>query len=170
MNINNVMEYYIMEGFYFIVIVIAIIMLILLLAYIGTQMTGPRTGTDTLFPPVKNTCPDLWTADSTGKCIIPANVNGTAGSTGPFDVNKNIGTLNKLESDGTSIYDPATCVVAGTCINGYSEAIAGTPANIDFNDTTWEAEGKSSDCAKLSWAKTHSIHWDGISNYNQCVE
>jgi hypothetical protein len=158
-----------MEGFYFIVIVIAIIMLILLLAYIGTRMTGSGKGSGTMFPPVKNTCPDLWTADSNGNCIIPVNAGvGAIGSTGPFDVNKNIGTLNKLETDGTIIYDPATCAVAGTCINGYSEAIAGTPANIDFNDTTWEAEGKSSDCAKSSWANTHGIHWDGISNYNQC--
>jgi len=157
-----------MEGFYFIVIVIAIIMLILLLAYIGIRMTGPRTGTDTIFPPVKNTCPDLWTADSTGKCIIPANATGEVGSTGPFDVNKNIGSLNKLEPDGTIIYDPATCANAGTCINGYSPAIGGTPANIDFNDTTWEAEGKISDCAKSVWAIEKGIHWDGISNYNQC--
>ena len=143
-----------MEGFYFIVIVIAIIMLILLLAYIGTRMTGARAGTDTMFPPVKNTCPDLWTADPDGNCIIPANAAGT------LDENKNIGDLND--------YNPDTCVDNNTCINGYSPMTGASPANINFNDISWDSMGMNSDCAKSSWANTHGIHWDGISNYNQC--
>lgn len=62
-----------MELFYIIVASIAAILLILLLTYVGillsyNQSTAP-------YPPVSNTCPDMWAVDSNGNCIIPTNGN-----------------------------------------------------------------------------------------------
>jgi len=152
-----------MEWFYFIVIAIAIIMLILLLAYIGTRMTGDRPESDTIFPPVKNTCPDLWKADASGKCIIPTD------SSGAFDEKQNVGTVASLL--GSATYD-TTCLTNGTCVPGYTASTgSGTssvPATIDFNEESWGGQGMSSDCAKSTWVNTNAILWDGVSNYNQC--
>lgn len=138
-----------MEWFYFVVIVVAIILLIIMLTYIGTRMVSDsRSGvTTSVFPPVKNTCPDLWESTMAGNmvsCKIPPSSASNVGNlytNGESDaVNFNIGT------------------VLGTVEN----------RTVTFAANTENTMGTSSDCAKKKWANTHGILWDGISNYNQC--
>ena len=138
-----------MEWFYFIVIAVAVILLIIMLTYIGTRMvSNQKTGnTSSVFPPVKNNCPDLWKSNMIGNtvtCKIPASTGSNVGDLYTNDkgdeVNFNIGT------------------VLGT---GPDKAVA---FSIDNANTM----GMSGDCAKKKWANTHGILWDGISNYNQC--
>ena len=138
-----------MEWFYFIVIAVAVILLIIMLTYIGTRMvSNQKTGnTSSVFPPVKNNCPDLWKSTMVGNtvtCKIPASTGSNVGDLYTNDkgdeVNFNIGT------------------VLGT---GPDKAVA---FSIDNANTM----GMSGDCAKKKWANTHGILWDGISNYNQC--
>jgi len=138
-----------MEWFYFVVIVVAIILLIIMLAYIGTRMvSNRRNGVGaSVFPPVKNTCPDLWESTMSGNmvsCKIPAS----SGS--------NVGNLyTNGESDAVN-YDIGT--VSGSVAN----------RTLTFSANTENAMDTSGDCAKKKWANTHGILWDGISNYNQC--
>ena len=138
-----------MEWFYFVVIAVAVILLIIMLTYIGTRMvSNQKTGnTSSVFPPVKNNCPDLWKSNMIGNtvtCKIPASTGSNVGDLYTNDkgdeVNFNIGT------------------VLGT---GPDKAVA---FSIDNANTM----GMSGDCAKKKWANTHGILWDGISNYNQC--
>ena len=138
-----------MEWFYFIVIVVAVILLIIMLTYIGTRMvSNKKTGKgSSVFPPVKNNCPDLWKSTMVGNtvtCKIPASTESNVGdlyTNGKSDeVNFNIGTI------------------LGT---GADKAIA-------FSSNDANTLGMSGDCAKKKWANTHGILWDGISNYNQC--
>jgi len=138
-----------MEWFYFVVIVVAIILLIIMLAYIGTRMVSNKTNGkgSSVFPPVKNNCPDLWKSNAIGKtvsCTIPAPTESNVGdlyTNGKDDsVNYNIGAI--LES--------------------------GEDKSVVFSTDNANTLGMSGDCAKKKWANTHGILWDGISNYNQC--
>jgi hypothetical protein len=140
-----------MEWFYFIVIAIAIIILILLLAYIGISMSTNPKGISTEFPPIKNSCPDLWTADpdTDNKCIIPVKPDNT------YDTTRNVGTATDFSH-------------ADTNTHGFSAYTEGYPAAINFNDPGWAGEGKTTDCTKKDWANANQISWDGISNYNTC--
>ena len=81
-----------MEWFYFITIAIAIILLIVVLTFIGTSMVGNKKGSnpDEVFPPIKNTCPDLWSSeiDGDGKvwCKVPeAGTGNVGGGTGEYN-------------------------------------------------------------------------------------
>lgn len=138
-----------MEWFYFIVIAVAVILLIIMLTYIGTRMvSNQKTGnTSSVFPPVKNNCPDLWKSNMIGNtvtCKIPASTGSNVGDLYTNDkgdeVNFNIGT------------------VLGT----------GPDKSVAFSIDNANTMGMSGDCAKKKWANTHGILWDGISNYNQC--
>jgi hypothetical protein len=138
-----------MEWFYFVVIVVAIILLIIMLAYIGTRMvSNKKTGnTSSVFPPVKNNCPDLWKSNTVGKtvsCTIPASTES------------NVGDLYTNGKDDS--------------VNFNIGAILGTGADkaVVFSSDNANTLGMSGDCAKKKWANTHGILWDGISNYNQC--
>ena len=135
-----------MEWFYFVVIVVAIILLIIMLAYIGTRMVSDsRSGSGaSVFPPVKNTCPDLWESTMSGNmvsCKIPAS---SASNVGDLYTNGQSDAVN---------YDIGT--VSGSLAN----------RSVTFSSNTMDTTG---DCAKKKWANTHGILWDGISNYNQC--
>jgi len=138
-----------MEWFYFVVIVVAIILLIIMLAYIGTRMASDsRSGvTTSIFPPVKNTCPDLWESTMSGNmvsCKIPPS---SASNVGDLYTNGQSDAVN---------YDIGT--VSGSLTN----------RTLTFSANSENAMDTSGDCAKKKWANTHGILWDGNSNYNQC--
>jgi hypothetical protein len=138
-----------MEWFYFVVIVVAIILLIIMLAYIGTRMVSDsRSGVgSSVFPPVKNTCPDLWESTMSGNmvsCKIPASSAS------------NVGDLYTNGKSDAANFDIGT--VSGSLEN----------RTVTFSANTENTMGTSGDCAKKKWANTHGVLWDGISNYNQC--
>jgi len=134
-----------MEWFYFITIVIAIILLICALAFIGMRMNTTKVAGDdgNIFPPIKNSCPDLWKSEKDGDttwCKVP-----------------NEGTINRGNLETEKIVD----------IIGYQER--NTEHWINFNHADWEADGVGSgDCIKKNWAGMNGISWDGYTNYNQC--
>ena len=54
-----------MEWFYLTVLSIAILLLIIMLTFIGTRIGKNEKSDNTsndVFPPVQNSCPDLWQA------------------------------------------------------------------------------------------------------------
>ena len=137
-----------MEWFYFITIVIAIILLICMLTFIGMRMVGNKKGSnaDDTFPPIKNTCPDLWESkidDGKVWCKVP---DASAA---------NVGNLN----------------VASTQIQSTIATLGGSEYKA-VNNVAWAnfQNSDTSDCAKKTWASTNSITWDGITNLNQCDE
>jgi len=127
-----------MDNFYMIVIIVAIIALIGVLTYVGMIMAYGE-GTE-VYPPQSTTCPDYWVIDENKKCIVPS------------DGDKNTGSL--YESGLLSESAKQTIGIEGTTA-------------IDFAHDDWKASGQPI-CAKQTWAKTHGIVWDGISNYNDC--
>ena len=129
-----------MELFYIIVLGIALVILIIILAIIGVGMKNNKGAGD--WPPVEATCPDYWTIDGSGNCIIPKNGSRNTGSI--YSGN----TIASTFSSTTKGYFASTQTTS-------------TP-NIDFNDLYYIT------CNKQKWAKTNGIYWDGYSNYNNC--
>ena len=129
-----------MEWFYFITIVIAIVLLIITLTFIGTRMAGSKKGNDKAFPPVKNSCPDLWEADVD-------------------DDNKTWCKVPESSNKGN--------ITDYTTVPGYSTR-NGTGQWVNFNSDDWNTGSGTTECAKTNWARANSISWDGVSNYNQC--
>lgn len=128
-----------MEWFYLTVLSIAIILLIIMLTFIGSRIVNnDKSSTTDIYPPVQNTCPDLWQAEQVAdiiQCTIPTN--GT-----------NIGNLKGSKR----ITDLAAGEIIG--LNTNKDAI---------NFASYETE-----CDKKRWADKYNIKWDGVSNYNQC--
>jgi hypothetical protein len=128
-----------MELFYIIVLGIALVILIIILAIIGVGMKNHGNSGD--WPPVEGTCPDYWTVDGSGNCVIP--LTSTSRNVGSIFTN---GNLNL--SSNTPGFSSSTLTTS-------------TP-NINFNDPYYIT------CNKQKWAKTNGIYYDGYSNYNNC--
>lgn len=139
-----------MEWFYFITIAIAIILLIVVLTFIGTRMVGNKKGgnTDAAYPPITNTCPDLWEShmDENKKIWCKVPKYGTS----------NIGSLRPSRSADIVQSDKYPKIV--------KENKDGT-VNNDWADIQ---DNEIPICSKKGWANMNNIAWDGISNYNQC--
>lgn len=135
-----------MEWFYLTVLAVAILLLIIMLTFIGTRIKNNEKSADSsnnVFPPVQNTCPDLWEAtqvDDIIQCKIPTEEK-------PNMKKNNTGNIRDNEGN---IDDLAAAAV------GYNKN-----GTMDFS--SYETE-----CEKKRWADKHNIKWDGISNYNQC--
>lgn len=127
-----------MDSFYTIVLAIAVVCLILILIVFALIIR--KANKNKLFPPTSSDCPDYWTSDLQGNCII----NGTT----------NVGTLVK----SGSVYT----------MNGPAGA-TGTNS-IKTNAPAWSNfMGASVDvCGKKNWANANQISWDGVANYNGC--
>jgi hypothetical protein len=152
---NNLYYYSIMEWFYFVVIVVALLLLIIMLTYVGTRMIsmGKSGNIDSVFPPVKNTCPDLWEPTVSGNityCKVPSSIGNNRGSL--------YSAVASSGLDADKINSTNTPGLSGT----------GTETKINFANDGWSSTGGSGDCAKQNWANSRGILWDGISNYNQC--
>ena len=128
-------------NFFFIILTIAVICLALFLFFAGILINS--TNTNGVYPVFKNQCPDYWTSDSSGNCILPTKKSFT----NPAQL-LNTGNSN-LDS---SKYAP------------YSKN--GTSFNI--NDQKWSSGGQSTICAQKDWANNNHIVWDGVSNFNKC--
>ena len=126
-----------MDTFYLIVLSIAVVLLIIILTIVGLMM---RSNAQTeVFPPILNTCPDLWSIDGSGNCTI---VN-----------DKNRGSYMVTNTYGAN--DAPGHVQGSNTIN--------------FEDPKWSGfKGKTAICAKRDWANTYGITWDGVANYNSC--
>jgi hypothetical protein len=149
-----------MDSFYIIVGTIAILLLIGILAFLGVAMNKQYVSRP--FPArTIQKCPDYWTADSNGKCIIPT---GGAGLNNVGD----LGTGSTLTSSKNGQYDNTML---------YTPGLSADKKSIDFtkdNDAAWKTyntmvgSNLNPLCQKQQWLNDHKVVWDGISNNNVC--
>jgi hypothetical protein len=136
-----------MEAFYKITILVFIVFLILALTVIGILM-GKKSNA-VVYPPVANTCPDYWTQDGSGNCIIPNQYCTVDKAGGNYSCEPNV--LNGMNTvSGTT---PGLVVLNDPKLNK-------TTLQINFQ--------KSTTCDQKKWAMQNNIVWDGVSNYNSC--
>ena len=140
-----------MEWFYFITIAIAIILLIVVLTFIGTRMVGNKKGgnTDAAYPPITNTCPDLWESHTDENQKIWCKVPGFGTS--------NIGSIRSSENASITQNDTYPKIE-----NGDKDSSGTSSDWADMQDSDIPI------CSKKGWANMNGIAWDGVSNYNQC--
>ena len=129
--------------FYLIVSCIAIIFLILLFLFLGIMIRNQNS--TAIYPPTSNVCPDYWSKDNNGNCLMPTKMsleNATtfinSGGQSNLGKNSNIAPFSK---DGKSF---------------------------DVNNLLWSSGGKSTLCAQKDWSNQNNIIWDGVSNFNGC--
>jgi hypothetical protein len=133
-----------MDNFYYIVRSIAGVVLVIVFVVVGIMMS--YNNVSTVFPPHTNMCPNYWTMNSNGNCIIPNT---------PTGINVGDGYTKITTEKNTDRFGSQTF------------GLDSAKASINFDDAGWAANSsKSATCAKSTWAKNHSILWDGISNYN----
>ena len=130
-----------MDSFYWIVLTLASLILIGLLAFIGWTMSNQKKGTK--YPTVTTTCPDNWKAvkgaDNKVSCQRPATTEFNAGNA------------------------DLTNYIANSKSTGYT----GNTSLLDFDSTTWGANGNPV-CAKREWAQKYDVKWDSVENANYC--
>ena len=146
-----------MDSFYIIVGTIAILLLIGILAFLGVAMNKQYVKRP--FPArTIQKCPDYWTADSNGKCIIPTSGAGL----------NNVGDLR----DGRTL----TSTKNGQYDNNklYTPGLSSDLISINFNDAAWSTyntmvgSNLNASCQKQQWLNDHKVVWDGISNGDLC--
>ena len=135
-----------MDSFYIIGLTTATVLLIVILTYIGIQM---QTSSDTApYPPIAATCPDYWTLNSKGYCMIPSQ--------------------DSTAKNYTSLYKKDEIILTPKNTPGLQLSSDSTRGSIDFKDKGWSSLGSSPTCAQKAWSNTNKIHWDGVSNFNSC--
>lgn len=176
-----------METFHWIVIGIALFFLIIILVLVGIMMRS-NLSNKIVFPPVQETCPNLWINDSSGNCYYVGQ-NGGSG----FDLNANktlyykgdaknfpVYVNNQIDNgsqgsakDGLGWYD----YYNNTSITNKPSFIGATPSSIKIdtnyavispNDPTWSTSDSTALCKQKKFANNNNIYWDGVSNTNQC--
>ena len=129
--------------FYIIVSCIAITFLVLVLFSMGIMMKNQNS--TAVYPPTSFVCPDYWSSDNKGNCLMPTqissgNTSAFVNSGGQPDLGKN-SNIAPFSKDGKSF---------------------------NVNNLLWASGGKSTLCAQKDWATQNNIIWDGVSNYNGC--
>lgn len=129
--------------FYIVVVLVAVTVLILFLTFMGLLLRNQ--GSNEIFPPQSNNCPDYWTSDDKGKCFKPT-----------------------VKSFSTS--DPAAILNVGglTTLPLKSAPYSTDGISFDTKDPLWSSNGQSAICAQKSWSNNNGIMWDSISNFNKC--
>jgi len=176
-----------MEIFHWIVIGIALFFLIVILILVGIMMRN-NLNNKIVFPPVQETCPNLWINDGSGNCYYVGK-NGGSG----FDLSANQTLYYKGDAKNFPVYinNQTDNGNRGTDKSGLgwydyynNSSIAKTPSfigvspasityNMNYavispNDPTWATNGSTALCKQKKFANNNNIYWDGVSNTNQC--
>jgi hypothetical protein len=130
-----------MDLFYVIVLTIFIIFLIIVLSYYGIVLQKRIKDIKDYPPQPPSACPDYWTLNANGHCVIPTSSSKNTGSI--------YGTDNTINLNTNSTY-------------GFNNGI------VNFNDNGWSSGGTNALCNKKKWANMNNIVWDGVTNYNGC--
>lgn len=130
-----------MDLFYIIVLSILIAFLIIVLSYYGIVLQKRVKESKDYPPQSPSTCPDYWSLNVNGTCMIPISGSKNTGSI--------YGTNNQVTLNANTTY-------------GY---VDGT---IDFNGNSWSTGGTNAICNKRKWANMNGIVWDGVTNFNGC--
>lgn len=160
-----------MNSFQMIVIGIALFLLIFILVIVGMMMRDNKSS-KTVFPPVKQACPDLWMNDNDGNCYYVGKNKGSG-----FNTSNNVLNYEGASNFPVYVYNQA---------NGWTNSSGGsttqpkftgnsTPTNLPANyaifntsDPQWTSGGKTAVCQQKTFSNNNNIYWDGISNTNQC--
>jgi len=164
-----------MTIFHILTLVIAILIFSILLIYTGVQMSKQKT----LYAPIIPNCPDLWSLDESGNCIIPQDPKSNIGTL----TNKPLYLYDKSDANFTkSTMTYGYSFLPQINVDGklYTGSQKGTgyfsndipygfdpanPTKINFNDPGWGSQGDPN-CAMQIWAKQNGITWDGINAYS----
>lgn len=180
-----------MEAFHWIVIGVALFFLILILVFVGIMMRTSMSSNN-IFPPVQQTCPNLWVNDGSGNCYYVGS-NGGSGLTGsttqtikytgdssfPIYVYNN---NNKVDVGGTTSTTGSAIKTnwtnskkIGVVAPSYVPSTLPSPLTATSNyavfrtsDTTWSNKGAVPLCQQKKFSNNNNIYWDGVSNTNQC--
>lgn len=123
---------------FYLIVSVVAIVLLILLLTVIGIMMSNQNVVD-VYPPYQSQCPDYWTPNSDGKC-----------SQNP--------SLNKLNS-----YDPQS---AAEKVIQNKIKVTTTGSGSDATFLFDFSENKR--CDNKSWANTHGIEWDGVSNAANC--
>ena len=141
-----------MDSFQLTVLSIFVILAILLLVAFSLMITGKKDD-DSEYPATYANCPDYWTMDANGNCLVPTS--------GP---NQGTNTVAGTYTDVTKT--PGYTASSGS---GASQV----NANINFKDTNWNdnttipiLKGLTGRCSLKAWANEYKVKWDGVNNYN----
>jgi len=160
-----------METFHWIVMGIALFFLIIILVLVGLMMRRNMSN-KIKFPPVQQTCPDLWVNDGSGNCYYIDN-NGGSGF---------VNTTTELSYKGDKafpVYVKSKNAWKDSAGNPKSPSFVGSNppsfilptqnyAVFNPNDTLWSKNGVNPLCQQKKFANNNNIYWDGVSNSNQC--
>jgi len=127
-----------MDSFHYSVLGIALVMLIIMFIIVGVMLS--RNKVSIIYPPYANDCPNYWSMNSDGKCVL------TEGG-----INTPIAPTTSSPSSSPA---PA--------LPGFSNG------SVDFKNQGWGTYkgATSAICAKKKWAVDNGVLWDGVSNYN----
>jgi hypothetical protein len=160
-----------MDMFQKIVLAIAVFLLILILIFFIIMMRMKKT--NTVFPPIRQTCPDGWASDSSGNCYFVGKNGGTAiSSNGTLtNVGANVITQFPLYTatnmNGTISFKTSNNPF-GTLSNAPLDNSITNTVIFNSNDSAWSGKGGQPICAQQKFANQYNIYWDGVSNTNQC--
>ena len=68
-----------MDSFHYSVLGIALVMLIIMFIIVGVMLS--RNKVSIIYPPYANDCPNYWSMNSDGKCIVSTGINKPSGDT-----------------------------------------------------------------------------------------
>jgi hypothetical protein len=164
-----------MEAFHWIVIGVALFFLILILVFVGIMMRT-NMSSNNIFPPVQQTCPNLWMNDGSGNCYYVGNNGGsgiktdstsgvikyTGDSSFPIYVYNNVTGWTNSKNIGVvkPSYVPSVLPPPLTPTSNY--------AVFRTSDATWSDKGAVPLCQQKKFSNNNNIYWDGVSNTNQC--
>lgn len=154
-----------MDSFQLTVLSIFVILAILLLVAFSLMITGKKDD-DSEYPATYANCPDYWTMDANGNCLVPASGSNQGTNTGA-------GTYT--DATKTPGYTPSSAAVTASA-PGVTPVVAARDAvleNINFKDTNWNdnttnpiLKGLTGRCSLKAWANEYKVKWDGVNNYN----
>lgn len=152
-------------GFYHAAIAVSVVMFACSLAvilYLVYNTSAGGGGDGRAFPPVQSACPDLWTLNDENKLC---QIDLATGSNKKDNTEKNVGSLVDATS-GAVLTDSARLT---DLKNLYASSLKTADDKITFNpnDSTF-SDGKPAVCGRKQFAAITGIHWEGVSNSNQC--
>jgi len=151
-------------SFYNLIIVFFVVSFIIVVSVVASVIKkSNENNVSSVFPSIKNPCPDYWVLDETGNCVQPTtgiNIGITSNViipnfVGNVDLNSNIPFANVVYSNITITPAPTTFSI----FSSYNSIVP----NIKMGDSEMNVR-----CQLKKWASQRNIEWDGITNYNQC--
>lgn len=110
---------------------------------------------DEEYPKTHGPCPDKWTVNDDGSCVLPL-------------VKKDDGAIVSGDNSNTNAvtFTDAKEANIGTFTN--ASTLDTNIITRDINNRSLTFKSAFTRCDKKLWANQYNIQWDGVSNYNNC--